>query len=39
MGRCGKEGKLDGALIYLASQASSYTTGQTILVDGGTTAI
>lgn len=39
MGRCGKEGELDGALIYLASQTSSYTTGQTIFVDGGTTAI
>ncbi len=35
MGRIGKEGELNGALIYFASDASSYTTGQTIAVDGG----
>lgn len=39
MGRYGEVGELDGILIYLASDASSYTTGQTIAVDGGTTAI
>ncbi|MFW5720368.1 MAG: glucose 1-dehydrogenase [Candidatus Dojkabacteria bacterium] len=38
MDRWGKEGELDGALIYLASDAASYTNGQVICVDGGWTA-
>lgn len=38
MDRWGQEGELDGALIYLASDASSYTNGQIICVDGGWTA-
>ena len=37
MGRYGKEGELDGILIYLASDSSSFCTGQLICVDGGQT--
>ena len=39
MGRVGKNGELDGAVVYFASDASSYTTGQILSVDGGWTAI
>jgi 3-oxoacyl-[acyl-carrier protein] reductase len=35
MGRFGAEGDLDGALLLLASDAGSYITGATIVVDGG----
>jgi 3-oxoacyl-[acyl-carrier protein] reductase len=35
MGRFGKQGDLDGALLLLASDAGSYITGATIVVDGG----
>lgn len=33
--RPGAPGDLDGTVVYLASDASAYVTGQTILVDGG----
>ena len=39
MGRAGKSGELDGAVIYFASDASSYTTGQLLLIDGGWTTM
>jgi NAD(P)-dependent dehydrogenase (short-subunit alcohol dehydrogenase family) len=39
MGRTGMPEELAGALIYLASDESSFTTGTTITVDGGYTLV
>ena len=39
MGRFGRTGELDGALLLFASDASSYITGQTLNVDGGWNAV
>ncbi len=39
MERAGKEGELNGAVIFLASDASSYVTGHLLMVDGGYTIV
>jgi NAD(P)-dependent dehydrogenase (short-subunit alcohol dehydrogenase family) len=39
MGRPGREHELDGVLLFLASDASSFVTGQVIAVDGGWTIV
>lgn len=38
-GRPGQKGELNGTIIYLASDASSYVQGQFIIVDGGCTLV
>jgi NAD(P)-dependent dehydrogenase (short-subunit alcohol dehydrogenase family) len=39
MGRLGKADELNGTVVYLASDASSYVTGASISVDGGYTCV
>lgn len=39
LGRTGEPADLKAVLVYLASMASNYVTGQTIYVDGGWTAL
>jgi NAD(P)-dependent dehydrogenase (short-subunit alcohol dehydrogenase family) len=39
MRRAGRDDELDSALLFLAGQGASYVTGQTLVVDGGYSAI
>lgn len=39
LGRPGRQGELNGTILFLSSDASSYVTGQYIIVDGGTTLV
>ena len=37
LGRIGEPGEIAGTAVFLASKAGAYVTGQTVIVDGGTT--
>lgn len=39
LGRPGRIGELNGTILYFSSDASSYVTGQYVIVDGGTSLV